>query len=304
MNVLGIHHVTSVTGQISSNRRFYTDFLGLRLVKKSVNQDDVSAYHLFYADSVGTPGTDLTFFDWPSIGANRPGLATISRTTMRVAGSALEAWQVRFSEGGVPFERDEDAAGRARLLFADPEGQSLALVDDAGLPGEVVSWTQTVSAELGTRGILGVDLTSARPDSTRRVLTELLGYKDVDGGRFEVITASSASEINVIESPSRSFGSVGAGGVHHVAFRVKDDEELRAFQDRIESAGLQTSGYVDRYYFHSLYFREPGGVLFELATDGPGMAVDQSLDELGTKLSLPPFLESRRAAIEANLKPL
>ena len=304
MNVLGIHHVTAVSAKIAENLSFYTGPMGMRLVKKSINQDDVSAYHLFYADAVGTPGTDLTFFDWPTMGPNKPGPGTVSLTTLRVRGEALDAWESRLKDIGVPTERDQDPAGRARLLFADPEGQSLALIDDSGLPGEIVPWDKTLPAELATRGIFGLDIESARPESTLNVLTNVLGYTDLGGGRVSIKTADSASEILVKNSSTRSMGVVGAGGVHHVAFRVKDDQELLAFKEKIESVGFRTSGYVDRYYFHSLYFREPGGVLFELATDGPGMAGDEPAESIGEKLSIPPFMESRRAAIEAGLKPL
>ena len=304
MNVLGIHHVTAVSSRISENLDFYTGPIGLRLVKKSVNQDDTSAYHLFYSDEVASPGTDLTFFDWPNAGETIPGPGMVSLITLRAPGHALDEWTQRLSQGGRSVRRDKDSAGRDRILFTDPEGQRLALVDDTNLPNDVVPWSKTVAADVATRGILGVDIESARPDSTRRVLTELLGYRDVDGTRFEIRTENSASDINVLDPTAQRLGHVGAGGVHHVAFRVKDDAELAAFQERIEAAGLRTSGYVDRFYFHSLYFREPGGVLFELATDGPGMASDEDAEHLGEKLALPPFLEARRAQIEANLKPL
>lgn len=304
MNVSGIHHVTSVTAKIGENLSFYTGLLGLRLVKKSINQDDTSAYHLFYADAVGSAGTDLTFFDWPAAGPNFPGPGLASLTTLRVPGASLEAWSVRLRAAGIESVRDEDMAGRARLTFADPEGQRLAFVDDTGFPGETVPWDKTLPAEIATRGIFGVDLDSARPDGTRRVLTDVLGFADLGGSRFEVRTAGSIGEIVVHEPTQRFMGQLGAGGVHHVAFRVRDDEELLAFKDRIEAAGYRTSGYVDRYYFHSLYFREPGGVLFELATDGPGMDGDEPMESLGEKLSIPPFMEGRRAAIEAGLKPI
>ena len=304
MNVLGMHHVTAVSAKIDQNLDFYTGMMGMRMVKKSVNQDDVSAYHLFYADAIGSPGTDLTFFDWPKIQPNRPGLASVALITLRVAGQAMDAWEKRLKNGGVIVYRGVDLAGRDCLLFVDPEGQRLALVDDSGLAGETVPWTKSVPSEMAIRGILGVDMDSARPDSTRKVLTEILGYEDVDGTRFVLNGDHHASELVVRDPENRGFAMVGAGGVHHVAFGVKNDEELLAFQDKIESAGIRTSGYVDRFYFHSLYFREPGGVLFELATEGPGFSSDEDTEHLGEKLALPPFLEGRRASIEAGLKPL
>lgn len=304
MNVLGIHHVTAVSARIAENLAFYTGMMGMRLVKKSVNQDDVSAYHLFYADAVASPGTDLTFFDWPTIDDNRPGPGSVGLTTLRVAGSALEFWEARLSAAGVVVVRDEDLSGRARLTFADPEGQRLALVDDTGMRGEVTPWDKMLPAEMATRGILGVNLDSARPDATRRVLTEFLGYRDVDGTRFVLDIGEAESEIVVTEPTGRSLGAVGAGGVHHVAFRVHNDLEIDMYREKLEAAGFRTSGFVNRYYFHSLYFREPGGVLFELATEGPGMASDEPMETLGERLALPPFLEPQREAIEAGLKPI
>jgi len=302
-----IHHVTAVTAQIAQNLEFYTKTLGLRLVKKSVNQDDVSAYHLFYADAVGSPGTDMTFFDWPNIGASSPGAATISLTSFRVPGEALEWWEARLDAAGAFPETDSDELGRTRIQFTDPEGQRLELVDDTNIPGgSTKPWGKPVAVERALRGIIGVDLTSARPEATSRVLTELLGYKLVPGsdGTFETGDDASYACVRVIESDSRRLGRVGAGGVHHVAFRVSDDDELTALQARIEAVGLKTSGYVDRFYFHSVYFREPGGVLFELATDGPGFASDEPVETLGEHLALPPFLEGRRSEIEAGLKPI
>jgi glyoxalase family protein len=307
MSISGIHHVTAVSSRIGENLAFYTGVLGLRLVKKSVNQDDVSAYHLFYADEVGSPGTDLTFFDWPTIGGNQPGPGTVELTTFRAPGGSLEFWEQRLKEMGAPVERGEDGAGRSRILFADPEGQQLALVDGSGLPNESTPWDKVVPADKALRGLLGVEMESFRPDSTRRVLTEIMGFSEAagsNGSRFAVHTDNSSAEIVVREPRGRHAGRVGAGGVHHVAFRVRDDEELKEYQDKLESAGYATSGYVNRFYFHSLYFREPGGVLFELATDGPGFASDESPEHLGEGLALPPFLEGKRAAIEAGLKPL
>ena len=304
MNVLGIHHVTAVSAHIADNLRFYTGTLGMRLVKKSVNQDDVSANHLFYADAVGSPGTDLTFFDWPAIQPNRPGVGTVALTTLKVPNDSLDLWEQRLIAAGIEPTRDTDGAGRQRIMFSDSEGQRLALVSESDLVSRVVPWTKVVPREMAIKGILGVDLASARPDATKKVLTELLGYEDVDGSRFVINGEEYSSELIVREPNGRNFGQVGSGGVHHVAFGVKNDEELLGFQTKIESAGIRTSGYIDRFYFHSLYFREPGGVLFELATEGPGFASDEDADQLGEKIALPPFLEPRRESIVQNLKPL
>lgn len=299
MSTHSIHHVTAVTAQIGKNMEFYTGVLGLRLVKRSVNQDDVSAYHLFYADAAGSPGTDMTFFDWPQIGANTPGAGTIALTSFRIPGGSLDYWEKRLEVAGASPQRDERS-----VLFSDPEGQRLELFDDSGLAGGGVPWTREVPGESAIRGILGVDLESARPDSTRRVLTDILGYASLRDDVFETRDTGTYGRIRIVPSLGGRFGRVGAGGVHHVAFRVKDDDELLAMQDKVESIGIKTSGYVDRFYFHSLYFREPGGILFELATDGPGFASDEDSEHLGERLALPPFLEPQRERIEAGLKPL
>ena len=301
-----IHHVTAVTAQIARNLHFYTDTLGLRLVKKSVNQDDVTAYHLFYADAVGSPGTDMTFFDWPNIGANVPGPATVSLTSFRIPGESLEWWEARLDAAGAFPELAPDEFGRTRIQFMDPEGQRLELVDDTGFAGNAVPWGGKVPNDRALRGIVGVNLESARPDMTRLVLTELLGYRPLIGSddTFATQDETSFAQIKIEGSLQRRVGRVGAGGVHHVAFRVSDDDELRVLQAKIESAGISTSGYIDRFYFHSVYFREPGGILFELATDGPGFASDENVEKLGEHLALPPFLEDRREEIEAGLKPL
>jgi len=294
-----IHHVTAVTAQIGKNMEFCTRVLGLRLVKRSVNQDDVGAYHLFYADGAGSPGTDMTFFDWPTIGQNQPGGGTVALTSFRISNSSLDFWDNWLYHAHCAPER-----GGTNILFSDPEGQRLELVGDDELPGAGVPWTVEVPAEHAIRGILGVDLESARPDSTRRVLTGILGYRDEGGDVFVAAGSESYGRLRIVPSPSGRFGRVGAGGVHHVAFRVADDTELNEMMERVEALGLRTSGYVDRFYFHSVYFREPGGVLFELATDGPGFASDEDQAHLGEKLALPPFLEGRRREIEAGLKPL
>lgn len=299
MSTHSIHHVTAVTAKIAQNMEFYTQVLGLRLVKRSVNQDDVKAYHLFYADAIGSPGTDMTFFDWPDSGPNRPGAATIALTSFRVPGSSLDFWENRLAEAGV-----SPARGESNILFSDPEGQRLELVDDSGLPGGGVPWDKSVPADQAIRGILGVDLESGRPDSTRRVLTEILGYETSGDNVFVTSGKDSYGRIRVVASPSGGIGRVGAGGVHHVAFQVQDDDELTATMEKVESMGIRTSGTIDRFYFHSVYFREPGGILFELATEGPGFGSDEDLEHLGQRLALPPFLEARRQEIEAGLKPL
>jgi glyoxalase family protein len=316
MELGGLHHVTAVTSQAARNVTFYTQDLGLRLVKKTVNQDDVSAYHLFYGDGRGGPGTEMTFFDWARIGAQAPGSGMISTTAFRVKDRAsLEWWAGRFDERGIAHGPIAEQDGRATLPFTDPEGQRLALVDDTGSalpPG--TPWAEgPVPAADAILGLAGVTLTLARLDPTARLLTDLLGFRQVgaatvDGYQtltFAVGPGGPGAEVRLVERPDLPrHRQVGAGGVHHVAFRTPNDEEHRAWRETLAAAGVGVTPVIDRFYFRSLYFREPGGVLFEIATDGPGFATDEDPAHLGESLALPPFLEPHRAAIEANLAPL
>src|SRR5579862_8609502 len=207
MSTHSIHHVTAVTAQIRKNLEFYTFVLGLRLVKRSVNQDDVSAYHLFYADAVGSPGTDMTFFDWPTIGPNLPGAGTIALTSFRISAESFAFWADRLSAAGVPVDRSEHS-----IMFSDPEGQRLEFVDDTGVLGGGVPWDKEVPKEHAIRGILGVDLESGRPDSTRRVLTELLGFTATSDTVYETTGDCLQARVRIIDGGSARMGRVGAGG--------------------------------------------------------------------------------------------
>jgi glyoxalase family protein len=310
--ILGIHHVTAVTGRATENVRFYTRVLGLRLVKKTVNQDDVSAYHLFYADAVGSPGTDVTFFDWPNLPPHRSGSGEIARIALRVDNAAaLEWWVEWLQQHGVPGVERGNYAGRQAVFFRDFEGQRLALVDDGGTVGGTPRDRSPVPPAYQIKGIFAVSLVVRSLEPTARVLTEVLGFRLRQEERshartalFEVGPGGPGALIVVEERPDQPRAQLGTGGVHHVAFRVSDDAAHQAWRARIAQAGIPVTPQIDRFYFRSLYFREPGGILFELATDGPGFAIDEDLEHLGERLSLPPFLEPRRAEIEANLRPL
>jgi glyoxalase family protein len=317
MQVHGIHHVTAVTGQVKRNKDFYTQLLGLRLVKKSVNQDDTSAYHMFYADKLGTPGTDMTFFDWPQTGRDHRGNDSISTTLFRVNGrAALEYWRERFDAQGVPHGGVRPFAGRDGLRFEDPEGQRLALVDDQGASFEGEVWDGAgIPAEHALRGFHGVQLSVAIHSRYEPIFTELMGWEkagEAPGPEnpAETVTlyaldgGGPGKEVHVLEQPEAAPALLGAGGVHHVAFRLKDDAEQAGWLERLGRYGVPNSGVVDRYYFKSVYFRISRGILFELATDGPGFDVDEPVETLGERLALPPFLEPQRAAIEANLVPV
>ena len=315
MQINGIHHVTAVSGQIGRNLDFYTRQLGLRLVKKSVNQDDVSAYHLFYADKVGSPGTDMTFFDWPQTGPDRRGTDSIVLTAFRVNGrAALDYWVERFVRQDVPHHPVETFAERDVLRFEDPEGQRLLLVDDGGAPIEGELWDGSdVPVEYALRGFQAVMLSVPALSQMTPILSEILGFNEVQrapypGGSeaaiFAIGEGGPGREIWVLEEPQRQPAWLGAGGVHHVAFRVANDAQQASWHARLRKVGLGVSPVIDRFYFHSIYFRISNGILFEIATDGPGFATDEALDTLGERLALPPFLEDQRAAIEANLKPI
>ncbi|MBZ0288132.1 MAG: ring-cleaving dioxygenase [Anaerolineae bacterium] len=315
MQLYGLHHVTAVTAQVSHNAAFYTQIMGLRLVKKSVNQDDVSAYHMFYADKLGSPGTDMTFFDWAQIGPNRRGSDSIANTQFRVNGrGALDYWAARFDELNVNHEAIETIGDREILRFEDPEGQRLTLVDDGGAPFEGEVWTGAGIPEANAiRGFYGVTLSTPALSSIAPILTQVLEWQEVNrytnaDGEVTVVYAMDGGgpgkEVQVVEQPKARYAMLGAGGVHHVAFRVKDDEEQHYWRERLASFGVGASPLIDRFYFRSVYFRISNGILFEIATDGPGFAADEPLETLGEKLALPPFLEPQRAQIEAGLKPI
>jgi glyoxalase family protein len=315
LQLTGIHHLTAITADAPGNLRFYTEVLGLRLVKKTVNQDDTSAYHLFYADGEATPGSDVTFFDWP-VGRERRGTHSIIRTGLRVSGrESLEWWRDRLRTQGVAVVSEiADRAGHLSLDLEDPEGQRLRLIDDGGR-GEAHAWAKSpVPAERQIRGLGPITISASELGPTEAVLTEVMNMRkardyaspDRNGAVhvFEMGEGGPAAELHVAVQPGLPSAGQGAGGVHHVAFRAPDVGELHKWAERVKEFRLPNSGEVERYYFRSLYFREPNGVLFEIATDGPGFAVDEPLEALGERLSLPPFLEPRRASIEAGLKPL
>jgi glyoxalase family protein len=314
MELLGIHHLTAISAQIRANHHFYTRTLGMRLVKRSVNQDDVSAYHLFYADAKGTPGTDLTFFDWP-VPPERRGTRSIVRTYLRVAGrEALNWWAQHLREYGVSAGALSERDGRLTLDLKDPEGQRLALVDDGGM-GEAHPWERSpVPVPFQIRGLGPIMLSVPQLAPTDAVLQRVLNMRPLRTYPHPERTQHSvhvyamgpggpAAELHVAEQPDLPPAQPGAGGVHHVAFRVPDDA-YTAWAEHLNTMRIPNSGQVDRYWFRSLYFREPNGILFELASDGPGFAVDEDETTLGEKVVLAPFLEPQREAILAQLKPI
>ena len=312
MQLTGIHHLTAISARPRDNLAFYTGLLGMRLVKKTVNQDDVSAYHLFYADGKANPGTDLTFFDFPAAPEQR-GTNAISRTGLRVSGEeSLGYWRDRLKQAGGVTGEVVEVDGRLTLPFEDGEGQRLVLVDDGGV-GSSAPWERSpVPQEHQIRGLGPIVLTVHELSRTAFVLTEVMNMRRVrdyaaHGAQIHVFAMAEggpAAELHVIEQRDVPPARQGAGGVHHVAFRTPDETQYHAWTQRLTELRVRNSGEIDRFYFRSLYFREPNGILFEIATDGPGFATDEPMDTLGEKLALPPFLEPRRREIEAGLKPI
>lgn len=299
MQLDGIHHITCITGDAPRNVDFYVRVLGLRLAKKTVNQDDPSVYHLFYADDRGSPGADLTFFEYPGARPGRAGAGMIHRIAFRVGGSAaLDFWAARLEAEGVAVERGEDG----RVLFADPEGLGFELLADDSGDTPLTAAAPDVPAEHAIRGFAGVRAYSADPAASELLLRDVLGLASADGRHWEVRGPSRGGFYAYDDAPAER-GVGGAGTVHHIAF-TSEDPEIEAWDERYRAAGRQTSGLVDRFYFRSVYSREPSGVLFEIATRGPGFATDEAPEEIGRGLALPPKLEHLREQIEATLTPL
>ncbi|QKY71156.1 ring-cleaving dioxygenase [Lentibacillus sp. CBA3610] len=320
MELKGIHHVSALTANAANNYHFYTHVLGMRLVKKTINQDDPSVYHLFYADEIGNPGTDLTFFEIPRAGTTYHGISSISGTSLRVpTDDALTYWEKRLNEYNVDHDGITKQGERNVIHFRDPENQRLTLISDetnSGVKGGKVWDDSTVPGDKGIIGLGPVKLTVRDPEPTIKVLTDLLTFSQtgsypspVNGQAdirvFTTGEGGTGAEIHLEvrdDLPERE--RPGRGSVHHVAFRVDNEVELAKWKDRIQAERIPNSGLVDRFYFKSLYFREPNGILFELATDGPGFTTDEEIEHLGESLALPPFFEDRREEIEARLNPL
>lgn len=304
----GIHHVTAISGDAQENLDFYAGVLGLRLVKRSVNQDAPDTYHLFYADAEGTPGTDLTFFPWPRMGPARLGIGLGVEVSFSILPGSLPYWQERLAQHGVQVEALELRFGETVLPFVDPHGMRLALVaTDA--PIATTPWPDSpVPAAHQLRGMHSVRVWERDLSVTADFLTGALGFRQAgseDGWhRYSVDGGGAGRLIDVQELPDERRGAWGTGGIHHIAWRVQDTAEEMAVRAQVAAAGLQPTAQIDRFWFKSVYFKEPGGVLFELATDGPGFGIDEDTARLGEQLILPPWLEPQRREIAAGLPPL
>lgn len=301
----GLHHVTAIGGDPQRNLEFYIRTLGLRLVKRTVNFDDPGTYHFYFGDELGRPGTLLTFFPWPDAPQGRRGAGQVTTTTFAVPAGSLDWWQSRLRQDGreanLVAANDEKA-----LVFEDPDGLQLALAEAPG--DDRPAWTQgSVGAEQAIRGLHAVTLTVADAKPTVEMLG-VLGMAQVDEGprglRFAAAGKGPGSLVDLVEAPGAQRGLVAAGTVHHVAWRTPDDAAQAEWLQRLRELGIQVTPVQDRQYFHSIYFREPGGVLFEIATDQPGFATDETPAALGTALKLPAWLESGRAQIERAVAPI
>jgi glyoxalase family protein len=306
--VNGIHHITAIAGNAKRNYDFYTKTLGLRLVKKTVNFDDPETYHLYYGDKEGSPGTILTFFPWEGITAGRRGTRQATEIGYSVPENSFDFWLKRFDAHNVIYNKVGEKFGEPYLTFLDPDGLKLELIAsksaDTRLPWE----TNEVKAENATKGFHSITITTNKMQPTADILTNVFGYRLLEQhvNRFRFITdaVENAAIVDLVEVAGEVAGHVAGGSVHHVAFRVKDEETLMQFREKIAALGLHITDKIDRNYFYSLYFREPGGVLFELATDNPGFDVDEPVDELGTHLKLPEQHERFRSALEKSLPKL
>jgi len=301
----GLHHVTCIAGDPQENLTFYTGALGMRLVKKSVNQDAPDTYHLFFADADGHPGTDLTFFPWPNMPAAQPGTGLANEVALAVPPGSLPYWRDRLAAHGVAVVDDIVRRDEHGLAFRDPHGLPLVLVETAA-PRLFTPWRKSpVPAERQVRGLHAVRLWERRLDSTARFLVDVLGFRELgerDGWHaYGLGSGRSGEYLEVQEVEGGRVGRWGTGGIHHVAWRVDDTTAARAVRARVAEAGLRPTDLIDRFWFTSVYFREPGGTLFELATDGPGFTADEPHDSLGETLVLPPWLEPYRERIEAEL---
>jgi len=312
--VTGIHHVTLISKDIVKNHAFWTRTLGLRLVKKSVNQDSPSDYHLFYGDSEGSPGTEVTFFDWPQTAPNRSGANSIDGLMLRVGtADSVDWWAERLKSLGVAVQTGLVRDGRTAIAFADPDGVSVEIVEDGDTPRAGSIWPESpVPAEHQIRGVYAVVLALRDPEATIGMMKSVLGFREVatyerDGLPTTILVAASGDpgrQVHVVHDTKRTQAMLGHGGIHHVAFRITDYPTYDAFQDWLRQNRIGHSGPVDRYWFRSIYFRTREGLVFELATDQPGFSADEPLESLGQKLTLAPFLEPMRAEIEAILKPI
>jgi len=306
--ISGIHHITAIAEDPQRNLDFYTGVLGLRLVKVTVNFDDPGSYHLYYGDSHGNPGTILTFFAWPGARRGRHGNSQVTSTAFAIPPGSGQFWLDRLAASGIDFKNSLQRFGEAVIPFADPDGLRLELIETAGADPRH-TWTgSAVPPESGVRGFHSATLTETGYQRTADLLTKTMGFRlageEENRFRYEVADGGASRTVDLVCAPGGVEGIVAAGTVHHIAWRTANDAEQIEWLGELSKLGYNLSPVMDRIYFHSIYYREPGGILFEIATDPPGFTLDETLDGLGSTLRLPPWLEAHRTRIEAALPPL
>ena len=302
-SITGLHHVTAIASDPQRTLDFYVGLLGLRFVKRTVNFDDPASYHFYFGDARGTPGTILTFFAWPGARRGIRGTGQIEAPAFAIPPNSVDYWLDRFKEHHIPAEKTPARFGEEVLRFADPDGLAIELIASISSAGFEPWVDSTVPVEHSLRGFHGVSIALEGYEQTATLLTETFGYRLVErlNNRFRLAAPSEAGAGRIVDllcRPDGSPGRVAAGSVHHIAFRARDDAEQLVWRERLVDLGYNVTPVIDRTYFHSIYFREPGGVLFEIATDPPGFTLDESLEELGDQLRLPPWLEPTRSQVE------
>ena len=304
-SILGIHHITAIAGDPDRNIDFYTRLLGLRLVKITVNFDDPASYHLYYGDGSGHPGTILTFFVWSGAGRGRIGNNQVTTSSFAIPRGAAQYWRERFRAHSIEFEVPEERFGDRLIAIPDPDGLRLELIESDLADRSYVWEGSDVPPDASIKGFHGATLSEMPCERTARLLTNTMGLRftgnEQNRYRYQVPGVGPAKTIDVVCVPGGVEGRVAVGTVHHIAFRTRNDEEQTAWLSELKRLGYHLSPVMDRVYFHSIYYREPGGILFEIATDPPGFTLDEPLDRLGTTLKLPPWFESHRREIEASL---
>jgi glyoxalase family protein len=303
--ITGIHHITAMASDPQRNIDFYHSILGQRFIKSTVNFDDPSTYHFYYGDRIGTPGTILTFFPWPGAKRGRIGSGEASAVAYTIHPDSLDYWLDRLRNHDIPVDGINKRFGESVIPFVDPDGMQLELITDKRSV-ELEFWREgPIPEEHALRGFHGITLMEAELGPSAKLLTETLGFtmisQDKDRIRFKLSSDSAGIFVDLLHVPGISHGKMGAGSVHHIAFRARDDEEQASYRTDVTQTGLHVTPVRDRQYFRSIYFREPGGVLYEIATDDPGFTIDESPEALGTSLMLPPWYESQRESIEEAL---
>lgn len=302
----GIHHITAITADAQGNVDFHTGVLGLRLVKVTVNFDDPSAYHLYYGDEVGSPGTALTYFAWPGAARGRRGTGQANSFSYSIPENAIPFWIERLNLYEVPFRKPYRRFDEEVVTFFSPDGLQMELVAHSGAEARDAWEGGPVPVEHAIRGFHGISLGERQGEPTARMLSENLGFKFLEeaSGTLRFETGGAGNPVDIQTSPTEATGLIADGSIHHVAWRTPTDEDQEAWRQQLASKGLGVTQVIDRQYFHSIYFREPGGVLFEIATDLPGFTIDEAKNKLGSSLKLPPWMEKNRQAIERSLPPL